>query len=105
METRRFCPRYIPRERGEILGRLGPLYGFPAICRDLREQQHASTVFFYEETALRTHFQPEPAGGHQWEVGYRGYPLKLWERRLRESGWSVISRDFTEHCRSVFHLL
>jgi hypothetical protein len=50
-------------------------------------------------------FRPEPAGGHQWEVGYRGYPLRLWEQRLADSGWSIVDRDFTEHCRSVFHLL
>ena len=50
-------------------------------------------------------FQAEPPGGHQWEIGYRGYPLKLWEKQLDESGWSILRRDFTEHCRSVFHLL
>ena len=50
-------------------------------------------------------FRPEPAGGHQWEVGYRGYPLRLWERRLADGGWSIVAREFTEHCRSVFHLL
>jgi hypothetical protein len=53
----------------------------------------------------RKDFQTEPAGGHQWEIGYRGYPLKVWEKRLRDSGWSIVKREFTEHCRSVFHLL
>jgi len=61
--------------------------------------------FSMKKLLWRKHFQPEPSGGHQWEVGYRGYPLRLWERRLGESGWSVMRRDFTEHCRSVFHLL
>jgi hypothetical protein len=27
----------------------------------------------------------------QWEIGYRGYPLKLLEKRLNESGWSILS--------------
>jgi hypothetical protein len=50
-------------------------------------------------------FAPEPPGGHQWEVGYKGYRLPVWERRLRDAGWSIRRRVFTEHCRSVFHLL
>jgi hypothetical protein len=51
------------------------------------------------------HFQPEPAGGHQWEVGYKEYPLNVWEKHINDSGWSIVRREFTEHCRSVFHLL
>jgi SAM-dependent methyltransferase len=54
--------------------------------------------------ALRP-FVPEPPGGHQWEVGYKGLPLRLWEQQLRASGWSIVAREFTGHCRSVFHLL
>src|SRR5271166_6121345 len=50
-------------------------------------------------------FIAEPPGGHQWEVGYRGYRLRTWEKRLRDSGWSIVTREFTEHCRSVFHML
>jgi hypothetical protein len=50
-------------------------------------------------------FIAEPPGGHQWEVGYKGYSLRRWESRIKESGWSIIAREFTEHCRSVFHLL
>ena len=50
-------------------------------------------------------FRAEPAGGHQWEVGYRGYRLADWEKRLTERGWKIAARDFTAHCRSVFHLL
>ncbi len=50
-------------------------------------------------------FTPEPPGGHQWEVGYRGVRLRSWEKRLNDSGWSIVTRDFTEHCRSVFHVL
>jgi hypothetical protein len=61
--------------------------------------------FSMKKLLWRKDFQTEPPGGHQWEIGYRGYPLKLWEKRLRDSGWSIVKREFTEHCRSVFHLL
>jgi 2-polyprenyl-3-methyl-5-hydroxy-6-metoxy-1,4-benzoquinol methylase len=50
-------------------------------------------------------FRPEPPGGHQWEVGYKGYALGVWEKRLTECGWAIRKRDFAAHCRSVFHLL
>jgi SAM-dependent methyltransferase len=50
-------------------------------------------------------FASEPPGGHQWEVGYRGCRLATWEKRLTDGGWSIARRDFTAHCRSVFHLL
>ena len=53
----------------------------------------------------RKQYQPEPRGGHQWEIGYKGFPLQIWEQRLRDSGWTIVRREFTEHCRSVFHLL
>jgi hypothetical protein len=61
--------------------------------------------FSMKKLLSRKTFTAEPSGGHQWEVGYKGYSLKSWERILRDSGWSVVMRDFTEHCRSVFHLL
>lgn len=71
---------------------------------------------YFNRTAMRQHFSmkkllwrkeftAEPSGGHQWEVGYKDYPLRKWETRLKESGWSIVAREFTEHCRSVFHLL
>jgi hypothetical protein len=61
--------------------------------------------FSMKKLLWRKEFAPEQLGGHQWEVGYKGYPLQLWEKRLKDSGWSVVTRDFTEQCRSVFHLL
>src|SRR5947209_11401308 len=39
-------------------------------------------------------FAAEPPGGHQWEVGYRGYKLRCWEDRLKNSGWSIVTREF-----------
>jgi hypothetical protein len=61
--------------------------------------------FSMKKMLWRKNFTAEPPGGHQWEVGYRGFPLRTWENRLKDSGWSIVQRDFTEHCRSVFHLL
>jgi hypothetical protein len=61
--------------------------------------------FSMKKLLWRKDFSAEPPGGHQWEVGYRGYPLRRWESRLKDSGWSIVRREFTEHCRSVFHLL
>jgi hypothetical protein len=61
--------------------------------------------FSMKKLLWRKNFAVEPPGGHQWEVGYRNYPLRVWEARLENSGWSILRRDFTEHCRSVFHLL
>jgi hypothetical protein len=61
--------------------------------------------FSMKKLLWRHDFTAEPPGGHQWEVGYKGYPLRVWENRLKSSGWSIVTRDFTEHCRSVFHVL
>jgi hypothetical protein len=61
--------------------------------------------FSMKKLLWRKEFTPEPPGGHQWEIGYKGYPLRVWESRLKASGWSIVTRDFTQHCRSVFHLL
>jgi hypothetical protein len=61
--------------------------------------------FSMKKLRWRKDFTAEPAGGHQWEVGYKGYPLPRWESRLKDSGWSIMRREFTEHCRSVFHVL
>jgi hypothetical protein len=61
--------------------------------------------FSMKKLLWRKSFAVEPPGGHQWEVGYRNYSLRVWEDRLDSCGWSIVTRDFTEHCRSVFHLL
>ena len=82
-----------------------PYMGFQLFAEVYVNSNMLRQYFSMKKLLWRKRFQPEPVGGHQWEVGYRGYALKLWERRLSESGWSVTRRDFTEHCRSVFHLL
>lgn len=61
--------------------------------------------FSMKKLLWRKNFMAEPPGGHQWEVGYRNYSLHTWEAQLAHSGWSIITREFTEHCRSVFHVL
>jgi len=61
--------------------------------------------FSMKKLLWRKHFAVEPLGGHQWEVGYRNHSLRVWEDRLDSCGWSIVTREFTEHCRSVFHLL
>jgi SAM-dependent methyltransferase len=69
---------------------------------------NAQTLRHYFSLKKRLHrreFAREPPGGHQWEVGYRGYPLKRWEERLQSCGWTIVRREFTAHTRSVFHLL
>ena len=40
-----------------------------------------------------------------WSRIPMGAAARGWEKQLDESGWSILRRDFTEHCRSVFHLL
>jgi hypothetical protein len=82
-----------------------PYMGFQVFVELYANSSTLRQYFSMKKLLWRRDFQAEPPGGHQWEIGYRGYPLKLWEKRLNESGWSILRRDFTEHCRSVFHLL
>src|ERR1700740_3256146 len=82
-----------------------PYMGFQVFIEIYANSNTLRQYFSMKKLLWRKHFQPEPAGGHQWEVGYKGYPLDLWEKRLNDSRWSIVRRDFTEHCRSVFHLL
>ena len=82
-----------------------PYMGFQ-VAFDFYANRHALWHYFSMKKLLwRKPFRREPPGGHQWEVGYKGLPLRVWEDRLRECGWSIVAREFTEHCRSVFHLL
>lgn len=82
-----------------------PYMGFQ-VALDLYLNRTTFRQYFSMKKLLwRKNFAAEPAGGHQWEIGYRRYKLRVWEALLAESGWSIVKRDFTEHCRSVFHLL
>ncbi|HEY3908332.1 MAG TPA: hypothetical protein VGM07_00410 [Stellaceae bacterium] len=82
-----------------------PYMGFQ-LALDLYLNRNTFRQYFSMKKLLwRRDFAVEPPGGHQWEIGYRNYPLRAWEELLADSGWSIVQREFTEHCRSVFHLL
>jgi hypothetical protein len=81
-----------------------PYVGFQ-ITFDLYANTRTFRQYFSMKKRSGRRFVPGPPGGHQWEVGYKGLPLRLWERVLRDAGWSIVAREFTGHCRSVFHLL
>ncbi len=73
---------------------------------DFYANAHTLRHYFSLKKLLgRRQFEREPPGGHQWEIGYKGFALPVWEERLRENGWRILRREFTEHTRSVFHLL
>lgn len=67
--------------------------------------------FFKKHTQFRKlkslkSFTPEADPmGHKWEVGYRCYPLRKWEKKLAGNGWKLLERKFTSPTRSVFHVL
>jgi hypothetical protein len=82
-----------------------PYMGFQIFVEVYVNSNTLRHYFSMKKLLSKKDFQPEPAGGHQWEVGYKGYPLRVWEKHINDSGWSIVTREFTEHCRSVFHLL
>ncbi|MGH7046381.1 MAG: hypothetical protein ACREE2_08315 [Stellaceae bacterium] len=82
-----------------------PYMGFQ-VALDLYVNRKTVRQYFSMKKLLwRKTFAAEPPGGHQWEIGYRGYSLRAWEKLLEDVGWAIVAREFTEHCRSVFHLL
>jgi len=82
-----------------------PYMGFQ-IAIDFYANGHTLRHYFsLRKLVGRKEFRREPPRGHQWEIGYKGFPLHVWEECLRDSGWTIVRREFTEHTRSVFHLL
>ena len=90
----------------EVSDRFGPLYGVPAIARPVSEPDHVPPIFLDEEIVVaeeilrpsrRAAISGKSATGITRCASGRG--------RLESSGWSIVKRDFTEHCRSVFHVL
>ena len=75
------------------------------VAFDFYANPHALRHYFSLKkfSSLRD-FKRQPKHGHQWEVGYRGYSLRDWERRIEQAGWRILEREFTVQCRSVFHL-
>ena len=82
-----------------------PYMGFQVTLDFYANRQAIRHYFSLKKLLWRREFRREPPGGHQWEVGYKGFPLRRWESRLRDSGWAIVAREFTAHTRSVFHLL
>jgi hypothetical protein len=82
-----------------------PYMGFQVTLDFYANRLGARHYFSLKKLLFRREFRREPAGGHQWEVGYKGMPLRRWEARLKENGWAIVRREFTAHTRSVFHLL
>jgi hypothetical protein len=82
-----------------------PYMAFQVFLEVYVNQKIFRQYFSMKKLLWRKKFTPDPAGGHQWEIGYRGFPLQVWENRLKDGGWSIVAREFTEHCRSVFHVL
>tara|TARA_B100000686_G_C16658183_1_gene899389 strand:- start:568 stop:1230 length:663 start_codon:yes stop_codon:yes gene_type:complete len=39
---------------------------------------------------------------HKWEIGYRGYSLKILCKKISSAGYTVERKEFTSGCRSVF---
>ncbi|KAF0117950.1 MAG: hypothetical protein FD149_961 [Rhodospirillaceae bacterium] len=82
-----------------------PYIGFQ-VTFDLYFNAHTFRHYFSMKKLLfLKSFTPEPEFEHQWEIGYRRYSLKEWERKIRAAGFNIRAREFSEHCRSVFHLL
>jgi SAM-dependent methyltransferase len=82
-----------------------PYHGFQITFDLYLNAQTLRHYFSMKKLLSRRAFAREPPGGHQWEIGYKGFPLQRWETRLGEGGWRIVRRAFTGHTRSVFHLL
>jgi hypothetical protein len=82
-----------------------PYMGFQVAFDLYVNRMTARQQFSLKKLLWRKRFMPEPEGGHQWEVGYKDRSLRTWEECLDAAGWTIAARDFTEHCRSVFHVL
>jgi hypothetical protein len=59
-----------------------------------------STSFQFRNAWRR--FRKQPPGGHQWEIGYRGYPLSRLKEAATRAGWRITDLRFTAGTRSVF---
>src|SRR5262249_4395930 len=82
-----------------------PYMAFQLLFEIYLNSHTARQYFSMKKFLSLKQFTAEPPGGHQWEIGYRGYRLQDWEDRLTDSGWAIVTREFSEHCRSVFHVL
>ena len=79
----------------------GTQLGFSAY---LNRHTARKRTFFRKLRFLKT-FRPESAtdpAAHQWEVGYRGFPLRRLRVTVAAAGWTPERQEFTDGCRSVF---
>lgn len=65
----------------------------------LRRSSSFRKLRFLKRFRIRDHDNWEP---HKWEIGYRGYGLSAFTRKLESAGFTVTRREFTAGCRSVF---
>jgi len=82
-------------------------YNAPQLKLNLYINSHTvkkSTAFKFRNSFR--HFKKEPPVdgqlGHQWEIGYKNYPLKRLKNAVKDAGWNIIKYDFTSGTRSVF---
>src|SRR4029077_2019477 len=59
-----------------------PYMGFQ-VTLDFYANSHSIRRYFsLKKLSFLREFKRQPKYGHQWEVGYRGYSLRDWERRI-----------------------
>lgn len=81
-----------------------PYMGFQVALDLYVNRSSIQHYFSFKKLSFLREFKRQPKHGHQWEVGYRGHSLRNWERRIEQAGWRIMEREFTVHCRSVFHI-
>ncbi|MGB8275443.1 MAG: class I SAM-dependent methyltransferase [Alphaproteobacteria bacterium] len=67
-------------------------------------KQHVSFKKFRALREFRFDPKADPYG-HKWEIGYKGRSLRRFEAMLRDTGFSILRRDFSYPSYSVFHML
>ncbi|MDA9600402.1 hypothetical protein N9S07_01325 [Nitrosomonadales bacterium] len=82
-------------------------YNSPQLNINLYINQHTvkkNTAFKFKNNFQ--HFKKEPPVdgqlGHQWEIGFKNYPLKRLIGAVESAGWNIIKKDFTSGTRSIF---
>jgi|TARA_B110000003_G_scaffold276376_1_gene322512 hypothetical protein len=82
-------------------------YNAPQLNFNLYINSH--TVKKYTAFKFRNSFRSFKKGdpvdgqlGHQWEIGFKNYPLKKLKNAIKVAGWDILKYDFTAATRSVF---
>lgn len=63
-----------------------------------------NTAFKFRNSLREFEVEPPIDGqlGHQWEIGFKNYPLKKLKDAVKKTGWDIINCDFTSGTRSIF---